>query len=55
MTDARDPSDGPELAVTETLEKAAAERKAAEERAFVDVTASAPRPRLQSSRNSAHC
>jgi len=54
MTDARDPSDGPELAVTETLEKAE-ERKAAEERAFVDVTASAPRPRLQSSRNSAHC
>jgi hypothetical protein len=41
MTDG-DPSDGPELAVTETLEKAAAERKAAEERAFADKLAKRP-------------
>ena len=44
MTDARYPSDGPELAVTETLEKAAAERKAAEEQAFADKLARRPPP-----------
>ena len=34
MTDAHDLSDGPELAVTETLEKAAEKHKEAEDQAF---------------------
>jgi hypothetical protein len=44
MTDARDSSDGPKLAVTETLETAAAERKAAEDRAFAAKLAKRPPP-----------
>jgi len=44
MTDAHDHSDGPELAVTETLEKAAAERKAAEQQAFAKKLAKRPPP-----------
>jgi hypothetical protein len=39
MTDARDPSDGTDLAVTEALEKAAEERKAAEDQTFADKLA----------------
>jgi hypothetical protein len=44
MTDAHDHSDGRELAVTETLEKAAAERKAAEQQAFAKKLAKRPPP-----------
>src|SRR5262245_44579939 len=42
MTDAHDLSDGPELAVTETLEKAAQKHKAAEDQAFADKLAKRP-------------
>jgi hypothetical protein len=46
MADAHDLSDGPELAVTETLEKAADKHKAAENQAFADKLAkrSPPNP-----------
>jgi hypothetical protein len=44
MADAHDLSDGPELAVTETLEKAAEKHKAAEDQAFADKLATRPPP-----------
>jgi hypothetical protein len=44
MSDAHDLSDGPELAVTETLENAAEKHKAAEDHAFADKLAKRPPP-----------
>jgi hypothetical protein len=44
MTDAHDLSDGPELALTETLEKAAEKHKAAENQTFADKLAKRPPP-----------